>query len=91
MGLNGTMTKLHLGGRTLIPSPTSAPGTAKQEWCHCISVVLEATHKASQGPLKGAASAQKVIQGSETETRELLGGNTKNRVSPQGVIASLNQ
>ena len=33
-------------------------------------------------PLQGAASAQKAFQGSETETRELLGGTTENSVSP---------
>ena len=41
-------------------------------------VVLEATREASRGPLKGAVSAQKAFQGSETETRELLGGTKKN-------------
>ena len=40
--------------------------------CPCISVAPEATHEASRGPLKGAMSAQKALQGSETETRELL-------------------
>ena len=39
----------------------------------CFSVVTEATQGASRGPLKGAVSAQKALQGSETETRELLG------------------
>ena len=36
------------------------------------------------GPLKGAVSAQKAFQGSETETRELLGGTgtEENSVSP---------
>ena len=47
-----------------------------------ISVVPEATHKASRGPLKGAVSAQKGLRGSETETRELLGGTEENSVSP---------
>ena len=51
---------------------TSAPRAA--HLCPCISEVLEATHKASRGPLKGAVSALKALQGSETETRELLGG-----------------
>ena len=37
---------------------------------------------ASQGPFKGAVSAQKALQGSETETRELLGGTEENIVSP---------
>ena len=36
--------------------------------CPCISVVPEATHEASRG--------------SETETRELLGGTEENSVSP---------
>ena len=44
----------------------------------------EATHEASQGPLKGAVSAQKAIQGSETKTRELLGGTEEITVSPTG-------
>ena len=39
-------------------------------------VVLEATREASRGPLKGAVSAQKAFQGSET--RELLVGTKKN-------------
>ena len=34
------------------------------------------------GPLKGAVSAQKALQGSETETRELLGGTEANSVFP---------
>ena len=50
--------------------------------CPCVSVVLEATHEVSQGPLMGAVSAQKALQGSETETRELLGGTEENHVSP---------
>ena len=48
----------------------------------CISVVPEATHEASRGPEKGAMSAQKALRGSETETRELLGGTEENSVSP---------
>ena len=32
--------------------------------------------------MKGTGSAQKALQGSETETRELLGGTTENSVSP---------
>ena len=47
-----------------------------------VVVVPEATHKAIQGPLKDAVSAQKALQGSEAETRELLGGTTENSVSP---------
>ena len=30
--------------------------------------------------MKGAVSTQKALQGSETETRELLGGTTENSV-----------
>ena len=49
----------------------------------CISVVPEATHKASRGPEKGAVSAQKALQGSETEMRrELLVGTEEKSVSP---------
>ena len=56
---------------------------SQQTWlCPYISVVPEAMHEASQGPLKGAISAQKAHQGSETETRELLGGTTENSISP---------
>ena len=44
------------------------------------SVVPEAAQEASQGPLTDALSAQKAIQGSETETRELLKGTTENSV-----------
>ena len=55
-------------------------------WCCCISVVPEATHEASRGPEKGAMSAQKGLQGSETETRELLGGTEENSVSPMIMI-----
>ena len=51
-------------------------------WCPCISVVPEATHEASQGPLKVAVSAQKAFQGSETETRELPAATEENSVSP---------
>ena len=48
-----------------------------------ISIVLEATHEASRGPEKGAVSAQKGLLGSETETRELLGGTEEKSVSPR--------
>ena len=34
-------------------------------------------HEASRGPLKGAVSAQKALQGSETEMKELLGTGEK--------------
>ena len=49
--------------------------------CPCLSVVPEATHEASHGPLKGAVLAQKALQGCEKEMRELLGGTTENSVS----------
>ena len=38
--------------------------------------------EASRGSLKGAVLAQKALQGSETETRELLEGTEENSVSP---------
>ena len=49
-----------------------------------VSLILvpEATHKASQGTLKGTVSAEKALQGSKTETRELLGGTEENSVPP---------
>ena len=34
-----------------------------------------------EAPLNGALSAQKALQGSEMETRELLGGTEENSVS----------
>ena len=39
-------------------------------------------HEASQWPLKGVMSVQKALQGSETETRELLGGTEENTSVP---------
>ena len=39
-----------------------------------VSVVLEATHEASQSPLEGIVLATKAFQGSGMETRELLEG-----------------
>ena len=54
------------------------------EVCPCFSVVPETTHEASRAPLKDAMSAQKVIQESETETRELLGGREKKGFPRQG-------
>ena len=42
-----------------------------------------ATHEASRGPLKSTVSAQKALQRSETETRELLGGTEEKSVSRQ--------
>ena len=49
-------------------------------------MVLKATHEASQRPLKSTVLAQKALQGSETETRELLRGMEENSVSPKRVI-----
>ena len=39
-------------------------------------------HRASQGPLRGTVSAQKALQGYETETTELLGGKEENSIFP---------
>ena len=39
------------------------------------------TDEVSRGPLKGAMSAQKALQGSEMEKRELLGGTEESSVS----------
>ena len=47
-----------------------------------VSLILsEATCEAGRGHSKDAMSAQKGVQGSETETRELLGGTEENSVS----------
>ena len=46
------------------------------------SVGAEATHEASLGPFKGAVSAQKDLQGFETEMRALLGGTEEKSFSP---------
>ena len=54
----------------------------RQSGCPCFSVVPAATHEASQGPEKGAMSAQKALQGSEMEIRELLEGTEEKSVSP---------
>ena len=74
------------GLRQLLLTPDCVLGLlclARHTWqCPCISVVPEATHEASRGPLRGAVSAPKALQGSETETRELLGGTEENSVSP---------
>ena len=45
------------------------------------TLVPEAMHEANRGPLMGPVSAQKALQGSETETRELLGGTKENSIS----------
>ena len=47
-----------------------------------LAKIEQASHEASRGPLKGAVSAQKTIEESEMETRELLGGREENCVSP---------
>ena len=47
----------------------------------CFSVFTEATHKASWGTLKGAMSAQKALQESKIEARELLGLTKEKSVS----------
>ena len=66
----------------VVDSVLAPPRVALHTWlCPCISVVPEATHEASRGPEKGAVSAQKALRGSETETRELLGGTEENSVS----------
>ena len=39
-------------------------------------------HEVSQGPLNGAVLAQKIPEGSEMETRELLGGREDKDVAP---------
>ena len=57
---------------------TRKNGTGHTQQCPCFSLVPEA----SRGLLKGAASAQKALRGSEMETRELLGGTEENSVSP---------
>ena len=43
-------------------------------------------HEASQGPFKGAVSAQKAIQGSETETSELVVGTEEKYFPNEGSL-----
>ena len=63
------------------------PPLARHTWgCPCFCVAPEAMHEASQGPLKGAMSAQKALQESEKATRELLEETTENSVSRPGLI-----
>ena len=64
---------------------------SRHPWqCPCFSVVvLEATDEASQGPLKGALSAQKALQVSETEARELLGGMEEKSFTLRGIFHQL--
>ena len=50
--------------------------------CPCSSLVLEAKHKASWGPLKDVVSTQKAPKGFETETRELPGGPDEKSIFP---------
>ena len=59
------------------------PRLARHTWrCPCISVVPEAMHGVRLRPWRGTMSAQKALQGSETEKSELLGGTEENSVSP---------
>ena len=51
--------------------------------CVLDCLYTELTHESSRGPFKGAVSAQKALQGSETEKRELLGGTEQKTVSPK--------
>ena len=48
-------------------------------------------HEASLEPLKGAMSAQKALQGSDTETRKLLEGIEEHSVPPTRVIDLLSK
>ena len=52
-------------------------------WCLCISVDPDSGSNMCRGwgPLRGAVSAQEALQGSETETRELLGGTEEISIS----------
>ena len=53
--------------------------------CPCTSVVLEAMHEASWGPLEGAVSAQKALQGSESlqdGDKEVPGRNEREKYFP---------
>ena len=59
-------------------------GTA--QGCSSLSVVTEATHEVSQGPLIGTVSAQKSPSRVQTETRELLGGMEEKSVSRRGAL-----
>ena len=73
-------------------SQLGPPHLAQHIWrCPCFSVVPEATHEISQGSLKGAVTAQKALQGSETELRALPGGTEEKSVSPtKGHLFALN-
>ena len=63
------------------------PRLARYTWqCLCVSVVPGATHEESRGPLKGAMSAQKALQGSETETRSCWEEQKRKLFLRQGVI-----
>ena len=55
---------------------------ARHTWqCPWFSVVPGAMHEVGQGPLKGAMSSHKDLQGSKTEMRELLERTEVNSVS----------
>ena len=41
-------------------------------------------HQGNRGPLKGAVLAQRALQGSETETRELLVGTDEEKLTEFG-------
>ena len=62
------------------------PSLAPHTWCPCISVVPKHRMRRGWGPLKGALSAQKTLQGSETEMRELLEERKTKGFPWQGVI-----
>ena len=55
-------------------------------WCPCFSVVPAASHNMSWRPLKVAVTAQKALQGSELQSREMLVGMEKKVFPHQGVI-----
>ena len=61
-------------GAQALPAPSVAHLT--------VSLYLCSSGSKARGPEKGAVSAQKALRGSETETRELLGGTEENSVSP---------
>ena len=61
----------------------------RHKWhCPCIS---GSNARCERGLLKGAMSAQKAFQGSEMETRELLGGTAEHSFSRPGVINLLSR
>ena len=54
---------------------------ATLEHYRCFSTVPDTMLKVCQGPLKGAVSTQKALQGSETEMKELMGGRSEKSIS----------